>query len=149
MSKVILSFRFYSRSGLPSGRRYRFDRPWSWRGKINKQRPCARKSAELVLVAFFAAVPLRKRVSVCTWYQKTFLGGFFLVGSKFSGYVRKENHQPIAFSRHRYTKVRFSTKNPPFYLKHVLKLRPWTIYFWKAERKGFGMNLKTLTWINQ
>ena len=27
MSKVILSFRFYFRLGLPAGRRYRFDRP--------------------------------------------------------------------------------------------------------------------------
>ena len=48
-------------------------------------------SAELVLVVFFAAVPppppLWKRMSVCTWYKKTFLGGFFLVGSTFSGYV--------------------------------------------------------------
>ena len=33
--------------------------------------------------------------------------------------------QKNGISRHRYTKVRFSRKNPPFYLKHVLKLRPW------------------------
>ena len=109
--------------GISSRTTHRFGRPWSRRGKINKQRRCARKSAELVLVAFFAAIPLWKGVSVCTWYKKTFLGGFFLVGSTFSGYVR---HAPSAnrIYRQRYTKVRFSRKNPPFYLKHVLKLRP-------------------------
>ena len=121
-------FSFLLLFGISSRTTHRFDRPWSWRGKINKQRRCARKSAELVLVAFFAAVPLWKRVSVCTWYKWTFLGGFFLVGSTFNGYVGQETHQPTAknrISRHRYTKVRFSRKNPPFYLKHVLKLRPW------------------------
>ena len=126
-------FSFLLLFGISSRTTHRFDRPWSWRGKINKQRRCARKCVELVLVAFFAAVPLWKRVSVCTWYKKTFLGGFFLVGSTFSGYVRQETHQPTAkkyrISRHRYTKVRFSRQNPPFYLKHVLKLRPWLMVF--------------------
>ena len=41
-------------------------------------------------------------------------------------YGRKPISQPQKnrISRHWYTKVRFPRKNPPFYLKHVLKLRP-------------------------
>ena len=31
---------------------------------------------------------VKKSVLVCTWYKKTFLGGFILVGSTFSGCVR-------------------------------------------------------------
>ena len=88
-------------------------------------------SAELVLVAFFAAVPLWKRVSVCTWYKKTFLGVFFfwLAVHLVATYGSKPISQPpkIRIFTEVYTNIciRFSRKNLPFYLKHVLKLRPW------------------------
>ena len=85
-------------------------------------------SAELVLVAFFAAVPLWKRVSVCTWYKKTFLGGFlFLLALHLVamyGWKPISQPQKFAFSRHIYKGPLFQ-KEPPFYLKLVLKLRPW------------------------
>ena len=61
---------------------------------------CSKVCLNLFWRPFFAAVPLWKRVSVCTWYKKTFLGGFFLVGSTFSGYVRQETHQPTAKKSH-------------------------------------------------
>ena len=54
-------------------------------------------------------------------------------------YGRKPISQPQKnrISRHRYTKVRFSRKNPPFYLKHVLKLRPCKISSEDAGKLSF------------
>ena len=62
-------FSFFLLFGISSRTTHRFDRPWLWRGKINKQRRCARKSAELVLVAFLHA-PCRCSIvkkSVCLY----------------------------------------------------------------------------------
>ena len=59
MSKAILSFRFYFCLGFPAGRRtgsIALDRDEA--KSTSMQRRCARESAELVLVAFFAVVPL-------------------------------------------------------------------------------------------
>ena len=69
-------FSFLLLSGISNRTAHRFDRPWSWRDKINKQRRCARKSAWTCSGGLFCRCSIVKK-SVCTWYKKTFLGGFF------------------------------------------------------------------------
>ena len=88
MSKVIfLSFRLYFCLGFPAGRRT---------GSIALDRDEAKSTSSagmlksLLNLFWWPFLPLFhcERVSVCTWYKKTFLGGFFLLAVHYSGYVR-------------------------------------------------------------
>ena len=77
MSKVILSFCFYFCLGFPAGRRT---------GSIALDRDEAKSTSSagvlesLLNLFWWPFLPLfhcEKKVSVCTWYKNTFLGGFF------------------------------------------------------------------------
>ena len=100
MSKVILSFRFYFCLGFPAGRRT---------GSIVLDRDEAKSTSSTGV--------LESLLNLFWWL---FLPLFHCYGRKPISQPQKNR-----ISRHRYTKVRFSRKNPPFYLKHVLKLRPF------------------------
>ena len=143
MSKVILSFRFYFCLGFPAGRRTRFGRPWSWRGKINKQRRCARKSAELVLVAIFAAVPLWKGVSVPLWkgvpgIRRLFWVVFFLLAVHLVATTYGMPHQPtakkIAFADIGIQRSAFPERTPLFTSNTFWSYAPGHACIGNAER---------------
>ena len=78
MLKMTLSVRFYFCLGFPAGRRtgsIALDRD---EAKINKQRRCARKSAEIVLVAFLPLFHCEKECLSVPGIRKLFWVVFFL-----------------------------------------------------------------------
>ena len=94
MSKVILSFRFYFCLGFPAGRRT---------GSIALDRDEAKSTSSagvlesLLNLFWWPFLSLYHCEKEClSVLKKTFQGGFLLVGSTFSGYVRQETHQPTA-----------------------------------------------------
>ena len=123
MSKVILSFRFYFCLGFPAGRRT---------GSIALDRDEAKSTSsagvlESLLNLFWWPIwPLfhceKECLSVPGKRRLFWLFFFLLAVHLMATYGRKPISQPQKnrISRHRYTKVRFFRKNPPFYLKHVL-----------------------------
>ena len=127
MSKVILSFRFYFCLGFPAGQRT---------GSIALDRDEAKSTSSagvlgsLLNLFWWPFLPLfhcEKECLSVPGMRRLFWVVFFLLAVHLlATYGRKPISQPQKnrISRHRYTKVRFSRKNPPFYPKHVLKLRP-------------------------
>ena len=127
MSKVILSFRFYFCLGFPAGRRT---------GSVALDRDEAKSTSSagvlesLLNLFWWPFLPLfhcEKECLSVPGIRRLFWVVFFLLAVHLVATTYGMPHQPTAknrICRHRYTKVRFSRKNPPFYLKHVLKLRP-------------------------
>ena len=99
--------------GISSRTMHRFDRPWSWRGKINKQRRCARKSAVLNCSgAFFPLFHCEKERLSVPGIRRLFGCFFFLVGSTFSGYVQQETLQPTGKKLHVTSRMSSTRKSP-------------------------------------
>ena len=144
MSKVILSFRFYFCLGFPAGRRT---------GSIALDRDEAKSTSSagvfenLLNLFWWPFLPLfhcEKECLSVPGIRRFFWVVFFLLAVHLvTTYGRKPISQPQKnrISRHRYTKVRFSRKNPPFYLKHVLKLRPCTWTNDNTSNDGGAINV--------
>ena len=93
MSKVILSFRFYFRLGLPAGRRTGSIALTLHRDEA-KSTSSAGVLGSVLNLFWWPFLPLfhcEKECLSVPGIRRLFWVGFFLVGSTFSGYVRQEN----------------------------------------------------------
>ena len=100
MSKVILSFRFYSCLGFPAGRRT---------GSVALDRDEAKSTSSagvlesLLNLFWWPLLPLfhcEKECLSVPGIRRLFWVVFFLLAVHFSGYVRQETHQPTAKKWH-------------------------------------------------